>query len=107
MKLDTLNWKLLMPQAHDRARTILLYCRGTDFQVCGQIMFRNNQRVIAGRGHRRRQSAKNGPPIMLHLAGLPVHQIGSSYNLSTKRRANRLMSETNYEQLNFARDMHD
>src|SRR3989442_1050330 len=107
MKLDTFHGKLLMPQSHDCPRTIFLYRRGTDFQVWGQTIFRDYQRVISGRGHRRGQSAKNSSSIVQHQAGLSMHKIWSSHHLSTKSSANRLMSQTDSEHRHLACEMPD
>src|ERR1700693_4982675 len=107
MKLDTFHGKVFVSQSHDGTRTVLLYRRSTYLQVSRQSIFRYDQRVIPGRGHRRRQSTKNGSPVVLYLAGLPMHEVCSSHHSSTERRADRLMAQADSQHWCLAGEMPD
>src|SRR5947208_3037786 len=91
MKLHPLDRKLLMPETHNRARSILFYSPGTDLELGRQTLLLDHQRVVPRGRHRRRKAPKNGLAIMLHLAGLPMHQVTSADDRSAKSRSNRLM----------------
>jgi len=101
MKLHALNREFLMSQAHDDAGSIFVRSPGADFEVAWQIVFGDDQGVITGCGHRRRQSAKDGFAIVFDLAGFAVHQILRADHFSSKGRANRLMAEADSEERHF------
>ena len=95
MKLHSFHRELPVPQAHDHLRAITLDRVRADFQFRGQLVVRDDQRVIARRRHRRFQALEDGLPIMLHPARLAVHDVFRPNDLSSKSLANRLMSQAN------------
>ena len=107
MKLHALNRKLPVPQAHDDSRPVSVVSPGADFEIAGQAVFGDDQRVIAGCRHRRRQAAKDGFAVVLDLAGFAVHQVLRANHLASESCANGLVSEANSEQRHLAREMAD
>ena len=80
---------------------------GADFKVVGQTVFRDDQGVVAGGGHRRSESAKDGLAVVLDLAGLAVHQIFRPNHPAAECRADRLVAKTDAEQWQLAGKMPD
>jgi hypothetical protein len=87
-----------MPQAHDDAGSVFVRSPCADFQIAWQILLGDDQRMIAGRGHRRRQAAKDGLAIVLNLTGFAVHQVLRANHLAAEGCADRLVSEADSEQ---------
>src|SRR5229473_7858075 len=98
MELHALNREFLMSQAHDDAGSVFVRSPCADFQIVWQPILSDNQRMIAGCGHRRRQAAKDGLAIMLNLTGFAVHQVLRANYLPTEGCANRLVSKADSEQ---------
>ena len=102
MELHSLNRKLSMAEAHNDASAILIACPGTDFEVARQVAFPDDQGVITSGSKRRVNSPKDGSPVVFHRAGLAVHQSFGADHLPTESLADRLMSEADTEDRNFA-----
>jgi hypothetical protein len=98
MELDTFNREFPVPQAHDDPCSVFVRSPGADFQIAWQILLGDDQRVVAGRGHRRRQAAKDGLAIMLNLTGFAVHQVFRAHHLASEGSADGLVSEADSEQ---------
>src|ERR1700675_1370998 len=98
MEMHTLHREFLMPQAHDDAGSVFVRSPCADFQIAWQILLGDDQRMIAGRGHWRREAAKDGLAIMLNLARFAVHQVLRAHPLAAEGCADRLVSEADSEQ---------
>src|SRR6202171_876802 len=98
MELHALNRESLMPQAHDDAGSVFVRSPCADFQIAWQILLGDDQRMIAGRGHRRGQAAKDGLAIVLNLTGFAVHQVLRAHHLPAEGSADGLVSEADSEQ---------
>src|SRR6267378_2601339 len=109
MELHTLNREILMSQAHDDAGSVFVRSPCADFQIAWQILLGDDQRMVAGRGHRRGQAAKDGLAIVLDLTGFAVHQVLRAHHLPAEGRADGLVSEADSEQrhISLAREMAD
>src|SRR5580765_891354 len=107
MELHALQREFPVPQAHDDSRPVALHDMCADFEFGGQIVFRNNERVVAGSSHWRIQPAENRLPIMLNAAGLAMHQILGAHDPSSECLAERLMSETHPQYRHFSRKVAD
>src|SRR6267143_5932374 len=111
MELHTLNREILMSQAHDDAGSVFVRSPCADFQIARQILLGDDQRMIAGRSHGRRQAAKDGLAIVFDLTGFAVHQVLRANHLPAEGCANGLVSEADSEQrhisLALARKMAD
>src|ERR1700687_5217953 len=102
MELHALNREILMSQAHDDSCSVFVRSPGADFEIVGQAVFGDDQRVIAGRGHRRGQAAKDGLAIVLNLTGLAVHQVLRAHHLASEGCADGLVSEADSQQRHVA-----
>src|SRR6195256_3372902 len=102
MELHTLNREILMSQAHDDAGSVFVRSPCADFQIAWQIRLGDDQRMVARRGHRRRQAAKNGLAIVLDLTGFAVHQVLRANHLAAEGCANRLVSQADSEHRNIS-----
>jgi len=100
MELHALDRELPVAQAHNYARAVGLAGPGADFKVTRQPFLADDQRVITGRCHRRVDSLKNCPPIVLDRARFSVHQVSRAHHFSSKSRADGLMSQADPEQRN-------
>src|ERR1019366_2131640 len=107
MKLHTLDGKLPVSQAHDHPRSVFVQSPGADFKIARQAIFGDDQRVVAGRSHRRRQSEEDGLAVVLNLTGLAVHQVLRANHLAAEGSADRLVSEADAEYGHLAREMTD
>jgi len=107
MELHSLDGEFLMSQPHDDARPVFIGCPGAYFQVARQILLRDDKRVIARGSHGRREPSKDGPAIVLDLAGFAMHQIPSPNHFASKGRADRLVPEANAQQWRLARKVAD
>src|SRR6516164_5843705 len=102
MKLYSLDCKLAVTQTHDDASTIAVVAGGGDFQVGRQAPFLDNERVIAGSGQGRGNTTKNRPAVVLHGAGLAVHEVRGANHLASERRSDCLVPEAHTEDGNTA-----
>src|SRR5258707_15559573 len=59
--------------------------------------------MVAGRGHRRGQAAKDGLAIVLNLTGFAMHKVLRANHLASEGRADRLVSEAHAEHRYLAR----
>src|SRR5258708_23013929 len=113
MELHTLNREFLMSQSDDDAGSVFVRSPCADFQIAWQILLGDDQRMVAGCGHRRRQAAKDGLAIVFNLTGFAVHQVLRANHLAAEGCADRLVSEADSEQrhispaLALAREMAD
>src|ERR1019366_10585395 len=83
MKLRALDRELAVPQAHDYTLAVAVVAGGRDFQLVGKALLLDNQRMVSGGNHRRWNAAENCLAVVLHRAGLAVHQGRSANNLAT------------------------
>src|SRR5579862_1235183 len=58
--------------------------------------------MVSGGRHRRWENSENSSSIVLHLAGFPVHEFGSAYDLASKGGTDRLMPQANSQQWHLA-----
>ncbi len=96
MKLHALDGQLAVAQRHDRRPTRPSRPR-RDLQLLRQSLLGHNQRVVARAGHGRRNPREDRPPVVLHLAGLAVHQLRRANDLAAERRADRLVPQAHAE----------
>lgn len=87
MKLHSFNLMFAVAQPHDDAVAGL----GADLKFLGQRLSLHNQRVIARRRKRIRDSSKNTFPVVRNVACLPMKQFGRAYDFPAKRRTNGLV----------------
>ena len=97
MELDSLDWELAVAQTHDYAGSVAIGGPSADFQIAGQVRFADDERVIAGGGEWRVNSAKDGSAVVLDRTGFAVHERSGAHDLSAESRANGLMSEADAE----------
>ena len=107
MELDSLDWELAVAQTHDYAGYVAIGGPSADFQIAGQVRFADDERVIAGGGEWRVNSAKDGSAVVLDRTGFAVHERSGAHDLSAESRANGLMSETDAEERNFSGEVLD
>src|SRR6185437_3689387 len=107
MKLHPFYRELAMPQTHDGACPIALGGVGTYFPIGWEGFLFDNQGVVTRRRHGGRQPAEDGLAVVLHRAGLAMHQVRRTHNLPAKRRADGLMSQADPEHRHFTRKMSD
>src|ERR1700747_199061 len=107
MELHSFDGEFFMSQSHDDAGPIFIGCPGAYFKFARQILLRDDERVIARGGHWRREASKDGPAIMLALAGFAMHQIPSPNPFASKGRADRLVPEADAQQWRLARKIAD
>jgi len=93
MKLHPFDGKASVAQSHDDAGTIFFAGVGSDFEVSGQVVFGDDERVVTRCGHRRRHAAKDGLTVVLNLAGLTVHEVLRAHDAAAEGSANGLMSQ--------------
>ena len=77
-------------------------CRGTNFEILGERITLDDQRVVAGGREILGEILENRFPVVVDLAGLAVHQVGGPQNLAAKRFADCLVSQTDTENRRFA-----
>ena len=70
---------------------------GRNFQLPGQRVLGNDQRVIASARERRRQSREDALAIVIYFAGLAMHQAVRAHYQPAKRLSNGLMPKANTE----------
>ena len=102
MELHAFHREPAMPQTHDGACSIALGGVGTYFQIGRQGLLFDNQGMVTRRCHGRRQPAEDGFAVVLHRAGLAMHQVRRAHHSAPKRRADGLMSQTDPQQWYFA-----
>jgi len=107
MELHSFYGELAVAQGHDDAGSVGVVSPGADGEIGGQIFFGDDEGVIAGRGHGRGESAKDGLAVVLDGAGLAVHQVFGADDLSAKSCADGLMSEADAKHGNFAGEVAD
>ena len=93
VELHAFDREFLVAEAHDHARAVPFHGVGADFEVGGQALLIDDQRVVAGGGHGRADTAEDGFAVVLDAAGLAVHQVLGAYDFSAKRFAHGLMSQ--------------
>src|SRR5690606_3620943 len=86
VELHALDAQLAMAQAHDLA---VVGPRG-DLEAVGQRLALDRQRVVADRGERVGQPAKDADPRVVDRRGLAVHHLLRAHHLAAERRADRL-----------------
>src|SRR4030081_2722126 len=97
MKLHSLDRKLSVSQPHDGALAVFFGSPGANFQFGGETSFLDNERVVASRGHRDRDSLKNTFIVMHNRTGLAVHQVRGAHYVAAEGRANSLMTKAHPE----------
>ena len=108
MELHALYRQTAMPQPHDdRADPFVSLRPRRDGQLGGQRVLVHDERVVAGASQRRRQSAKNAFAVMLHSAGLAVHERARAHHFAAERLANGLVSQANPKNRRFSRHVAD
>src|SRR5271165_5421950 len=90
MKLHAFDRILAVAQAHDRP---VGGTRG-DLQIFGKIFLRDNERVVAGAGHRAGDAGEDGLPVVFDFAGLAVHQLWGANHIAAEGCADGLVAET-------------
>src|SRR5258708_16108784 len=75
MELHAFHREILMPQAHDDARSVFVRSPCADLQIVWQILLGDDQRMVAGRGHRRGQAAKDGFSLAINFTVFAVDQV--------------------------------
>src|SRR6202142_883684 len=93
MKLHALDRKFLVAQSHDGLRAARFGRPRADFEFGGQVLFLNNQRVVAGGGERGLQIPEDGPIVMGDGAGFAVHQVGGADDLASEGCSESLVAE--------------
>jgi hypothetical protein len=107
MELHTFYPMAAMAQAHDGAGAVFFSGPGADFQFSRQIFFLDDERMIAGGGHRHGQTLKDSFIVMHDRAGFAVHKMGGAHHSASESFADRLVPETNSQHWNFSREMPD
>src|SRR5690242_5719702 len=97
MELHAFNRVLLVSHAHDYATAVGFPSFGADLKLRREIQFLNNQRMVAGCGHRLGSIAEDGAAIVLNAAGLAVHYVLGANHITAKGGANGLMSQADAE----------
>ncbi len=97
MELHAFDRIPLVAQAHDHGGAVGLLGARRDLQLARQVAFRHDERVVARRRERLRQAAKDGAVVVLHLAGLAVHERFGAHHFSAESRADGLMPQTHAE----------
>ncbi len=94
MELDTFDRELAVTKTHDDGSTVAIDSTGADLELFRERFLGNNQGMIASGGHWGGDAAENGAAIVIDLAGLSVHEIGGTNNITTESGADGLVSET-------------
>jgi len=102
MELNTFDWKITMTQAHDDAATIPIDASGRYLQLLGQVFLFHDQGVIARRGKRRWNAAKDFSAVVLDLAGFAMHEVVRTYDFASEGGADGLMPKAYAQQGNLA-----
>ena len=63
--------------------------------------------MIAGRGHGRGQAPKDGSAVVLHRAGLAVHEVRRADDVAAEGVADGLMTQTDAKHRNLAGEVAD
>ncbi len=82
-----------MANGHDHS----VVCFGADNQLIRQAFRIDDQGVVAHGAERIFHLAENGARIMRHLGELAMHDRRRAHDLATKRRADRLVTQTDPE----------
>src|ERR1700730_283199 len=107
MELHAFHWEAPVAQTHDRAAAVLLGGPGADFQFCGQIIFLDDERVIAGGGHRHGKPLKDSFVVVHHGASLAMHEMSGTHDGTAEGFADRLVSEADSEHRNLSCEVAD
>jgi hypothetical protein len=107
MELDAFDEMLAMAQAHDGAGAIFFGGPGADFEICGEIFFFDNQRVVARSGHGHGQALEDGSVVVHDGAGFAVHEMRGANYVSAEGFADGLMSEADTEYGNLSAEVAD
>ena len=91
MELDTFDGEFAMAEGHDR---LAIGGASRDFKLAWEVSVFNDERVVAGAGHRKGNVGEDGFAIMVDFARLPVHQPGSADDVTAKGCTDRLVTET-------------
>lgn len=103
MKLDALDPKFLVAQTHDNSVVGL----GGYFQLAGQALALNDQRVITRGRKTLGELAENRLAIVADFACLAMKEFWCPDDAPAKRRANSLMAKAHTEDGNFPRQTLD
>ena len=101
MELHPFDGKAAMAKSHDDAGAIFLEGMGGDLEVSGQVVFGDDEGVVASRGHRRRNAPEDRLTVVFNLTGLAVHEVLRAYDASAEGSANGLMSQTYAKERHF------
>src|SRR6266567_6195738 len=102
MELHSLDLMEPVAQTHDGASAVFFGGPGADFQLCRQILFLNDQRMVARGCHRHRETLKDGSVVVNDRTGLAVHEMRRSNHVAAEGFADGLVSQANTEKWNFA-----
>lgn len=94
-----------MAQAHNHPPAIAFPGLSANFQLLGQALLCNDQRMIARRGEWLRQVAENRPAIMLDMADLSMHHLRGADHGAAKSGADCLMTKTHAQYRFFPGEM--
>ncbi len=98
VELDALDRQVAVPGGHDHAGL----GPGGHLQLVGDAVLRDGQRVVPGRGERRRQPGEHAGALVEHLAGLAVQQLVGATDHTAVRDADRLQAEADAEDRHLA-----
>ena len=96
MKLNALDLHLAVAQAHDKS----IGRGGGNFEAGGQALALHDQGMVASGLERIGQAFKNGPAVVMDLAGLAMHQLRRPDNFSAESLADGLMTEAHSQNRN-------
>jgi hypothetical protein len=103
VELDAFQFVAAVADAHDDA--VLGF--GGDGEFAGERFSFDDQRVIAGGGERVGEFAEDAFGIVLDRAGLAVEKFGSADHFATESGADRLVTEADSEDWEFAGESAD
>jgi len=94
MKLDAIDGKILVPQAHD----LSLGRFRRDLEAVGQGVAFHDEGVVAGRLEGRFDPFEKILPVVNHRRGLPVHEPVGPDHIAAEDFADALVPETDAEE---------
>jgi hypothetical protein len=94
VKLDAFDGEGSVAESHNG---LAVGGAGGNFELGWETFFGDYERVVAGAGHRGGDVFKDGPAVVLDLAGLAVHELGSADYVAAEGCTDGLMAEADAE----------